>query len=100
MKVVISEAALDDLDKLHRYISMKSYESRADAYIGRIEAFCMSLDLFPERGSKRDDILLGLRVIGFEKSASIAFVVMEDHVVIEGVFYGGRSVEKSLKPRK
>jgi hypothetical protein len=41
-----------------------------------------------------------LRVIGFEKSASIAFVVMEDHVVIEGVFYGGRSVEKALKPRK
>jgi hypothetical protein len=43
---------------------------------------------------------LALRVIGFEKSASIAFVVMEDHVVIEGVFYGGRSVEKALKPRK
>jgi toxin ParE1/3/4 len=35
----------------------------------------MALEHFPERGTKRDDILKGLRTIGFERRVTIGFRV-------------------------
>lgn len=96
LKVTFSPRALRHLDDLHYYISTQSYESRADAYISRIDHYCMGLADFPERGTRRDDILLGLRMIGFERNATIAFSVREDEVIIEGVLYGGRSADAVL----
>ena len=100
MEIIFTPLAKKHLRELKAYISRKSYPSRAEAYVGRILDYCEGLSTFPERGTKRDDILRDLRVVGVEKNTSIAFVVMEDRVLIEGVFYGGRSVEKALKPRK
>ena len=48
---------------------------------------------FPLRGQVRDDLLDGLRTIGFERRVTIAFVVNDDAVLIEGVFYGGQDFE-------
>ncbi len=39
-------------------------------------------------GQVRNDLLEGLRTIGFERRVTIAFVVTADAVLIEGVFYG------------
>ncbi len=91
MKVIFTPFAIDQLDSLHRYISERSYESRADAYIKRIETYCQSLSTFPMRGTARDHIYAGLRTIGFERRATIAFIVADDAVYIEGVFYGGQN---------
>jgi hypothetical protein len=38
-------------------------------------------------GTQRDD-LIGLRVTGFERRVTIAFIVTADAVLIEGIFYG------------
>lgn len=54
---------------------------------------CEALDVFPGRGVRRDDLLPDLRLIGFRRRATIAFVVEPDRVVILGIFYGGRDVE-------
>jgi hypothetical protein len=50
-----------------------------------IVAFCLRLTTFPLRGNQRDDLLPGLRMIGFER----AFVVTDEAVPIEGIFNGG-----------
>lgn len=100
MEIIFTARAKKHLQGLKSFIARKSYPSRAEAYVGRILDYCEGLSTFPERGSKRDDILLGLRVVGFERNANIAFVVKEDKVIIEGVFYGGRSVEKTLKKKR
>jgi toxin ParE1/3/4 len=42
----------------------------------------MALATFPERGTRRDDILPGLRTIGFERRATIAFRVLKTRVEI------------------
>ena len=97
MEVIFTARAKKHLREIKAYISKKSYPSRADAYVARILNYCEGLSSFPQRGSKHDDILPGLRVVGFERNANIAFVVTGDKVIIEGVFYGGRSVEKGLK---
>jgi len=47
----------------------------------------------PERGIRRDDLRRGLRILGFERRAVIAFLVTADTVTILRVLYGGRDLE-------
>jgi toxin ParE1/3/4 len=70
---------------------------RASFYTDAIIDYCDGLATFPERGTQRDDILPGLRVIGYRRGATIAFAIRRQTVVILGVFYGGRDYEAALK---
>jgi toxin ParE1/3/4 len=54
---------------------------------------------FRHKAPGRDDILQGLRVIGFERRVNVAFVVPSDALLIEGIFYGGRNYEAALRDR-
>ena len=67
----------------------------ARAYVNRIFGYVNGLDLFPKRGSLRNEIRPGLRVIGFERRVSIAFVVEDDtqDVVVLRILYGGQQLE-------
>ena len=40
--------------------------------------------------------LAGLRVTGFERRVTIAFIVTADAVLIEGIFYGGGTSRRSF----
>jgi toxin ParE1/3/4 len=86
-----------DLFALYRYIAADSGYDVAGGYIDRIEAACLALETFPERGTKRDDIRPGLRTIGFERRATIAFRVGRSDVTIVRIFYGGRDYERWLR---
>jgi toxin ParE1/3/4 len=77
----------------HRYDAVRS----AGGYIDRLEAACRALEIFPERGTRRDDIRPGLRVMGFERRATIIFQVTEGEVVIVRIFYGGQDYEAALR---
>lgn len=89
--VEITDDARRDLFALYDWIAQAGAPDTALAYVERIEVFCKSLDIASERGTARDDVRPGLRVIGFERSASIAFMVEEDRVVVLRVLYGGRN---------
>src|SRR5271169_5000549 len=89
-EIVFRPLAEADLFELYRYIAGESGSEIAGAYIDRIEAACMALETFPERGTKRDDIRPGLRAIGFERRATIVFQVKKTEVVIVRIFYGGQ----------
>ncbi len=97
MGVLFTASAERQLDPLHRYIAERASEHTADRYVGRIIAFCEGLSIFPLRGAKRDDLLPGLRTIGFERRATIAFMVTDDAVLVEGVFYGGQDFEANFR---
>lgn len=97
MRVLFTPLAERQIDRLHAYVTVHSGERRADAYVGRIVAFCNGLTTFPMRGQQRDDLIPGLRTTGFERSATIAFVVTAEAVLIEGVFYGGQNVERAFR---
>jgi len=85
------------LDRLHRYIADRAGEGIADGYVDRIVTSCRGLSIFPLRGKARDDLLPGLRTIGFERRATIAFMVTTDVVLVEGVFYGGQDFEAKFR---
>jgi toxin ParE1/3/4 len=97
MRVVFTPRAELQIDNLHSYIASRASESVADGYITRILAFCGGLSTFPLRGRQRSDLLPGLRTIGFERRATIAFVVTADTVLIEGIFYGGQDFEAAFQ---
>ncbi|WP_131550208.1 type II toxin-antitoxin system RelE/ParE family toxin [Roseococcus sp. SYP-B2431] len=67
--------------------------------MNRLTPYCLGLEVFPKRGMRRDDIVPGLRIIGFERRFAIAFVATEDLVLIEGVFHGGQDYEAAYRER-
>ena len=88
--------AESDLFGLYDYISAESGPIAAGAYLDRIEEACQRLAHFPHRGRVRNDLRAGLRIVGFERRAVIAFVVEGSEVVIARVLYGGRDYEPLL----
>jgi toxin ParE1/3/4 len=98
-KISFRPQAEADLFDLYRYIAAQSGHQVAGQYIDRIETACLALERFPERGTRRDDIRPGLRTVGFERSATIAFRVVRREVVIVRVFYGGRDFERIMRDR-
>jgi toxin ParE1/3/4 len=96
VKVVFTPRAMRQVEELHTYIAERAGDLIADGYINRIVRHCESLDVFPIRGTRRDDILQGLRTTGFERRVTIAFVVTSDAVLIEGIFYGGQDFAAKL----
>jgi toxin ParE1/3/4 len=95
--VVFTPEAQGDLFGLYDYIADHSSPERAVRYIRRIEKICMSLKTMPERGTVRDDLRPGLRVMGFERRVTIAFRVKADSVAILRILYGGRSLEGAFR---
>ena len=63
MRVIFTPRAERHIEILNDYIAERAGEVRAEAYITRIVAFCLSLTTFPLRGNQRDDLLPGLRTI-------------------------------------
>ena len=64
------------------------------ACVERIKFCCRDLAEFLERGVKQDDPSPGLRFVGIERRATIAFRVGEDTATFLGILYGGRDVER------
>lgn len=86
-----------DLFRLYRYIAAESGAKVAGTYIERMEATCNALSIFPERGIRRDDIRKGLRIVGFERRATIIFQVKKSDVIIVRILYGGQDYERLLQ---
>ncbi len=96
-KVVLLASASRELTELGLYIASQSNAKVANDYLDRIYAACIGLATFPERGRRRDDILPGLRTIGFERRVTIAFRVLKTQVQIVTIAYGGRDFASGLR---
>lgn len=66
--------------------------------VARIRAFVRGLKDTPYRGTMRDDLRPGLRIVPFEKRAAIAFEIDDESrtVTVLRVFYGGQDYEAVL----
>ncbi len=96
-RVVFSPEALEQLAELYRYIAQAASPSVALAYTEAIVSYCESLNLFPLRGTRRDDVRPGLRLTNYKKRTVIAFDVDSEVVSIIGIFYGGQDHESLLR---
>ena len=94
-RIRLTDEAEADLQAIYTGISERSSTATARGYVNRIVGYLASFDLFPERGSLRNEIRPGLRVVGFERRVSIAFVVETDEVVVLRILYGGQELRLS-----
>jgi toxin ParE1/3/4 len=99
-RVVFTPEAEKDLNELFDYIADRDGRERAFHYIERIEDVCTSLRTMPERGTAREDLRPGLRLMGFERRAVIAFQVGSGLVAILRILYGGRSIDRAFPKGK
>lgn len=97
--VIFAPEAIDRLDAIERYIADAGAPVAGADYVDAIVAFCQSLASLPLRGTRRDDLLPGLRITNYRGNAVVAFVVNETAktVGIVGVFYGGQDYEAILQ---
>lgn len=95
--LILAPEARDDLNTLYDWIAGAASPEIALGYIERIERYLSGFDVLAERGTKRDDIRPGLRIIGFERRVTIAFTAEPERVTILRVLYGGRDWETDLR---
>ena len=98
-RVEFLKRAEKDLFDLYETIAARAGLAVAGNYIDRIEAACLGLATSPLRGTRRDDILPGLRTLGFERRATIVCRVRGLRVSIIRIFYGGQDFERALRGR-
>jgi toxin ParE1/3/4 len=97
-KVVFTPEAEADLLNLYDYIAERSGPARAIGFLDRVETYCLGFATAGERGTRRDDLRPGLRIVGFQRRLTIAFHVAPDTVVIDRIFYRGRDVAGAFSP--
>ena len=71
--VVFTPEAQGQLEALYRYIAEAAAPLVAERYTNAIVNYCESLQTFPIRGARRDDIRPGLRITNYKGRAVIAF---------------------------
>lgn len=91
-RIRFSATAQRDLLRLYDYIADSSSATTARRYVDRIRSYCRGFTDLPERGTRRDDIASGTRLIGFERRVTIAFHIDGDLVVFDRILYGGRTL--------
>ena len=94
--VVFTSEAEAQLIELYSYIAAEASPEIAARFADSIVTYCESLNTFPARGSRRDDIRPGLRITSYRKRVAIAFNVEDERINIIGVFYGGQDYEGAL----
>ncbi|WP_414814896.1 type II toxin-antitoxin system RelE/ParE family toxin [Rhizobium sp. IY2] len=80
------------VDALLTYLVPRAREAAAQNYIDCLQAFLESFQSFPKRGTVRSEIRDGLRIVGFERSLSIAFTVEGETVYILRIMSGGQEL--------
>ncbi len=91
----ISPLAKEDILGIQSWVADMSGDSGvARAYIDRIKQRIATLLYFPDRGSPRDDLGLGICTLSFERRVIIAYRVEETVVRIERVVSASRDLEQ------
>ncbi len=97
LKVIISNRARSDLRGIYDTIAKRAgSDAVAFAFVERIEAYLLGFDI-AQRGTAREALGKGMRVVGFERRVTILARYGERQVEIIRVFYGGQDWEARIK---
>jgi toxin ParE1/3/4 len=99
--VIFSAPAEADLFAIYDYIVERAGDAIVLRFVESIETYCLGFAHMPERGTRRQDLRSRLRTVGFRRRATILFEVdrAAQQVIIHGIYYAGRSVEKVEEER-
>jgi toxin ParE1/3/4 len=92
-KVVEQQEVFFDYVNITQYIIENTKDrALANRTVDAVRAYIASMSVVPHRGTQRDDLRPGLRIVPFKKRTAIAFEIDEDKEVVKilRVFYGGQ----------
>ena len=95
-RVILSAEAIADIEVIAAWLTEEASGAVARRYVGRVKASLAKFAFASERGTVRNEIMDGLRVVGILGSASVAFRASEDRVTILRVFHGGQDWQSAL----
>lgn len=79
-RIIYHPQAEAELDSLYADIAAQAGDRNAGDYVDGVITFIEGLETFPERGTIRESRVPGLRIIGYRRSVSVAFLVRGDDV--------------------
>jgi len=99
--VTFDRDAAADLIAIRDHIAGVRDKAFAREFTERIVSYCQSFGSLPHRGTRRDEIVPGLRTVGWRRTVTVAFRVIDkaERLVILGVFYRGRDALAELRKR-
>lgn len=96
-QLIVSPRVIAKLTLQKAYIADQAGPIVAERYIAGLFDYLENLATFPERGHPLPEIIPGLRMIGYGRSANIAVVVERPCVYVVGVYFGGEDYETALQ---
>jgi plasmid stabilization system protein ParE len=97
--VVYSPQARQQLTDIYHWIAAaSSFADRAEGFASEIFDFCDGLASFPMLGVARDGLRPGLRIVGFRRRVTIAFVINEKTVEVLGIYCGAATTKLCSQP--
>ena len=82
--------ARDDLVDLYDWIAERADGATAFEYTAKIEQFVTGLSEFPERGTPRDDLVIGMRTLAYRRRTVIAYRVRANQVEVLRIIRTGQ----------
>ena len=94
--VIFAPQAREQLASLYRYIAAAASPEIAERYTSAIVTYCESLQTFPMRGTRRDEIRPGLRITNYRKRAVFQHRLPDQTVPAPPQFVNAENVEHGL----
>jgi toxin ParE1/3/4 len=89
---ILPEAELE-LQDIYDYVARHSYVAYADQILNRIMHSLKGIEIFPQSGKRRDDLLSGLRQI----VVGLYLVFYQEHeaeILVVHILHGARDLEQ------
>ena len=96
-RVILTPEAEEHLQELYDYIVLQSFPENAASYVYRLMDALERIAIAPFQGTGRDDIGPGFRTTGFERRATILYVVRAEEIIIAGIYHGGRKLPETFR---
>src|SRR5206468_7283098 len=89
-------AAEDDLNAIYDWIAANADAGTAYDYVARLASACRQLNLFPARGTLREDLGQSVRTIAFERRAVIAYRIEANSLRVLRILHRGRDLGQAF----
>lgn len=91
-RVELRPAAARHLAAIEARIAEEATDGIARRFVGVIVDRCQALEMYPDRGTPRDDIRPGVRTLVFKRNVVIVYAVEADEVAVLGIGWRGQEL--------
>lgn len=91
-RVIFAPAADAQLIELFHHLADRADAETAQHYVDKVLGQCEALCQFPVRGVLRDDLMPGLRVTHYKRTA-ILFTIVDQSVLVLDIYHGGQDYD-------